>query len=166
MRFAAYCTTFCCKQPKSRCKLQFYAMYIHFACINNHLLLAPKQTFAGIDFLRSNGRLVDYKGTHNVKIYAENKTKWGTLVSEGVGVLVGLCVGYLVSLCVSRFISLPLFLGYIHVLPRINGVFIKFYRIFVKNFVHERGEYFVFSQHRDSTPLSIYRNKKGKTTSI
>ena len=166
MRFAAYCTTFCCKQPKSRCKLQFYAMYIHFACINNHLLLAPKQTFARIDFLRSNGRLVDSKGTHNVKIYAENKTKWGTLVSEGVGVLVGLCVGYLVSLCVSRFISLPLFLGYIHVLPRINGVFIKFYRIFVKNFVHERGEYFVFSQHRDSTPLLIYRNKKGKTTSI
>lgn len=87
-------------------------------------------------------------------------------MSEGVGVLVGLCVGYLVSLCVSRFISLPLFLGYIHVLPRINGVFIKFYRIFVKNFVHERGEYLVFSQHRDSTPLLIYRNKKGKTTSI
>ena len=87
-------------------------------------------------------------------------------MSEGVGVLVGLCVGYLVSLCVSRFISLPLFLGYIHVLPRINGVFIKFYRIFVENFVHERGEYFVFSQHRDSTHLLIYRNKKGKTTSI
>ena len=136
--FAAYCTILCCKQPKSWCKLQFYAMYIHLACINNYPLLAPKQTFAGIDFLRSNGRLVDCKGTHNVKIYAKNKTKWGALVSEGVGVLVGLCVGYLVSLCVSRFISLPLFLGYIHVLPRINGVFIKFYRIFVKNFVHER----------------------------
>ena len=68
-------------------------MYIHFACINNHLLLVPKQTFARIDFLRSNGRLVDCKGTHNVKIYAENKTEWGALVSEGVGVLVGLCVG-------------------------------------------------------------------------
>ena len=69
----------CGLMPSSFCllssKLQFYAMYIHFACINNHLLLAPKQTFARIDFLRSNGRLVDYKGTHNVKIYAENKTK-------------------------------------------------------------------------------------------
>ena len=120
VRFAAYCTIFCCKQPKSWCKLQFYAMYIHFACINNYPLLAPKQTFAGIDFLRSNGRLVDCKGTHNVKIHAENKTKWGTLVSEEVGVLVGLCVGYLVSLCVSRFISLRQFSGYIHVLPRIT----------------------------------------------
>ena len=113
-------------------------MYIHFACINNHPLLAPKQTFARIDFLRSNGQLVDSKGTHNVKIYAEKKTKGGGLVSVRVGVLVSLCVGGLVSLCMSRFISLLLFLGYIHVLPRINGVFIKFYRIFVKNFVHER----------------------------
>lgn len=76
-------------------------------------------------------------------------------MSEGVGMLVGLFVGYLVSLCVSRFISLLLFLGYIHVLPRINGVFFNFYRIFVKNFVHERGEYLVFSQYRDSSPLNL-----------
>ena len=146
--FAAYCTILCCKQPKSWCKLQFYAMYIHFACINNHPLLVPKQTFARIDFLRSNGRLVDCKGTHNVKICAEKKTKVGGLVSLWVGVSVNLCVGELVSLCVSQFIRLRQFSGYIHVLPRINGVFFKFYRIFVNNFVHERRAYLVFATQR------------------
>ena len=76
-------------------------------------------------------------------------------MSEGVGVLVGLCVGYLVSLCVSRFISLPLFLGYIHVLPRINGVFIKFYRIFVKYFAHERKPYRVCLKHKFVAKLCL-----------
>jgi len=36
---------------------------------------ALKQTFARIDFLRSGERLVDYEGTHNVKILAEKWTK-------------------------------------------------------------------------------------------
>ncbi len=74
VRLAAYYTVFCCKQPKSWCKLQFYATRIHFACINNYPLLASKPTFARIDYLRSSGRLVDCKGTHNVKICAENIT--------------------------------------------------------------------------------------------
>ena len=38
-------------------------------------LFAPKQTFARIVFLRQGGRLVGKKGTHNVKILAENQTK-------------------------------------------------------------------------------------------
>ena len=71
--FAAYCTILCCKQPKSWCKLQFYAMYIHLACINNYPLLAPKQTFAGIDFLRSNGRLVIAKALTMLKFMLKTR---------------------------------------------------------------------------------------------
>ena len=33
-----------------------------------------KTTFARIDFLRSGERLVDYEGTHNVKILTEKVT--------------------------------------------------------------------------------------------
>ena len=40
----------------------------------NYPLFAPKQTSARIDFLRQGGRLVDKKGTHNVKIRAEKLT--------------------------------------------------------------------------------------------
>ena len=50
-------------------------MRIHFACIYHYPLFASEQTFARIDFLRSGGRLVDYKGTHNVKILTENRQK-------------------------------------------------------------------------------------------
>ena len=42
--------------------------------MHNCPLLAPKQTFARIDFLRQGGRLVDKKSTHNVKIRAEKLT--------------------------------------------------------------------------------------------
>ena len=41
----------------------------------NYPLFASKQTFARIDFLRQGGRLVDEKGTHNVKFIAEKLTK-------------------------------------------------------------------------------------------
>ena len=52
----------------------------------NYPLLAPKQTFARIDFLRQGERLVDKKGTHNVKFitktrqnkYAVNTREWPT----------------------------------------------------------------------------------------
>ena len=40
----------------------------------NYPLFAPKQTSARIDFLRQGGRLVDEKGSHNVKISAEKFT--------------------------------------------------------------------------------------------
>ena len=36
---------------------------------------ASKQTSARIDFLRQGGQLVDKKGSHNVKIYTEKRTK-------------------------------------------------------------------------------------------
>ncbi len=41
----------------------------------NYLLLMPKQTSARIDFLRQGERLVDKKGTYNVKMLAEKLTK-------------------------------------------------------------------------------------------
>ena len=42
--------------------------------MHNCPLWASKQTSARINFLRQGGRLVDKKGTHNVKIYAEKLT--------------------------------------------------------------------------------------------
>jgi len=41
----------------------------------NYPPVAPKQTFARIDFLRQGWRLVDKMPTHNVKIYAEKLTR-------------------------------------------------------------------------------------------
>ena len=48
--------------------------------MHNYPPVAPKQTFARIDFLRQGGRLVDKKGTLNVKFSAEKLTKNGRLV--------------------------------------------------------------------------------------
>ena len=53
------------------CQLRFYAVCIHFPDIHIQPLFASKPTFARIDFLRPDGHLVNKKGTHNVKIYAE-----------------------------------------------------------------------------------------------
>ncbi len=47
----------------------------------NYPLLMPKQTSARIDFLRQGERLVDKKGTYNVKILAEKITKTDVLTS-------------------------------------------------------------------------------------
>ena len=41
----------------------------------NYPLLASKQTFARIDFLRQGERLVDRKDTYYVKILTKNQTK-------------------------------------------------------------------------------------------
>ena len=60
-------------------------MHIHLACIYMHPLFASKQTFARIEFLRSDGRLVDYEGTHNVKILTEKITVVDELTSRQVG---------------------------------------------------------------------------------
>jgi len=49
-------------------------MRIHFACIYMQPHFSSKQTFARIDFLRSDGRLVDYEGTLSVKNLAEKVT--------------------------------------------------------------------------------------------
>ena len=48
----------------------------------NYPLLASKQTFARIDFLRQGERLVDKKATHNVKIYTKKFTCLGWLVDR------------------------------------------------------------------------------------
>ena len=80
LRFGAYCTIFSSKWPLKQCKWQFLQINIHF--VNVHLLppFASKQTFARIDFLRQGGRLVDKKGTHNVKFLAEKLTRGGKLM--------------------------------------------------------------------------------------
>ena len=43
--------------------------------MHNYPPVAPKQTFARIDFLRQGDRLVDKKGTFNVKILTEKMDK-------------------------------------------------------------------------------------------
>ena len=75
LRFAAKRTLFCSKQLRNRRKWRCFQINIHFANIHMLPLFGPKQTFARIDFLRQDRRLVDEKGTHNVKILAENQTK-------------------------------------------------------------------------------------------
>ena len=55
--------------------MAFFEINIHFASTYNQPRFAPKQTFARIDYLRLGCRLVDYEGTHNVKILAEKRTK-------------------------------------------------------------------------------------------
>ena len=57
--------------------------------MNNYPLFAPKQTSARIDFLRQGARLVDEKGSHNVKIYAEKFTVVGGLSCQQVNSLTG-----------------------------------------------------------------------------
>ena len=56
--------------------------------MHNYLLLAPKQTFARIDFLRQDDRLVDKKGTHGVKFLTEKLTKVDELTSGQVNELI------------------------------------------------------------------------------
>ena len=51
----------------------------------NYPHFAPKQTSARIDFLELGGRLVDGKGTHNVKFLTENETKSNCAVCTCVG---------------------------------------------------------------------------------
>ena len=51
----------------------------------NYPHFAPKQTSARIDFWELGGRLVDGKGTHNVKFLTENETKSNCAVCTCVG---------------------------------------------------------------------------------
>ena len=63
------------KQPQTGWKRRLFEINIHFAALTCYPLFAPKQTFERIEFLRQCGRLVSGKGSNNVKILAENKTK-------------------------------------------------------------------------------------------
>ena len=80
LRFAANCSTFSRKQPQMWCKWRFLEINIHFIVFTDWPLFASKQTFARIDLLRQGARLVDKKGTHNVKFHAEKLTKIGNLI--------------------------------------------------------------------------------------
>ena len=75
LRLAPKRTALSTNQPQNGCKWQFFEINIHFACVYMLPPFASKQTFARIDFLRQDRRLVDEKGTHNVKSIAENQTK-------------------------------------------------------------------------------------------
>ena len=52
-----------------------FEINIHFAGIYNSPLFTSKPTFARIDYLQQGGRLVDEKGTQNVKICTKNLTR-------------------------------------------------------------------------------------------
>ena len=75
LRLAPKCTALSTNQPQNGCKWQFFEINIHFACVYMLPPFASKQTFARIDFLQQDRRLVDEKGTHNVKFLAKNQTK-------------------------------------------------------------------------------------------
>ena len=63
------------KRPQTGWKRGLFEINIHFAALTCYPPFAPKQAFARIDFLRQCERLVSRKGSNNVKILAENKTK-------------------------------------------------------------------------------------------
>ena len=65
----------------------------------NYPPVAPKQTFARIDFLRQGDRLVDKKATHNVKIFTKRLTNLWVYELTGwrVDKLTGLRVNKLAS---------------------------------------------------------------------
>ena len=67
-----------------RYKWRFLEINIHFIVFTDCPLFASKQTFARINFLRQGARLVDKKGTHNVKFLAEKLTNNGKLTSGQV----------------------------------------------------------------------------------
>ena len=73
LRLAPKHTSFSSKQPKIWCKLRFYAKRMRFPAFTTHPFFASKTTFERIDYLRPSGQLVDYEGTHNVKILTKNR---------------------------------------------------------------------------------------------
>ena len=75
LRLAAYCSKFSSKHIENGCKWQSFVINIHFAASTDQPLVASKQTFARIDFLRPSELLVDKKGTLCVKFSAEKWTK-------------------------------------------------------------------------------------------
>ena len=66
------------------CKWRFLEINIHFIVFTDWPLFASKQTFARIDLLRQGARLVDKKGTHNVKFIAKKLTNSGKLTNGHV----------------------------------------------------------------------------------
>ena len=88
MRFAPYSTIFGNKRPQKGCKCRPLEINIHFVAFTYCPILASKQTFARIDFLRQGERLVNRKGTHNVKFVTEKLTKVDGLTSRQVNELI------------------------------------------------------------------------------
>ena len=86
MHLAAYCTAFSgilhCILQQIAPKMVQTTVSLNKNTSRLHLFPIPfssKPTFARIDFLRSGERLVDYEGTHNVKILTEKVTMVGEL---------------------------------------------------------------------------------------
>ena len=77
LRLAPKRTSISRKQHKNGCKLQFYAMRIHFVCIYNLARFASKLTLARIDFLQPGGHLVDKKAAIMLKNLLKRRQKSG-----------------------------------------------------------------------------------------
>ena len=75
LRFAAKRTLFCSKQPQNRYKWRRFQINIHFANIHMLPLFAPKQTFARIDYLQQDGRLVGKKALIMLKSLLKTRQK-------------------------------------------------------------------------------------------
>ena len=75
LRLAPKRTAFSSKQPPKWCKWRLFEINIHFSVCTDYPLFASKQTFARIDFLRQGERLVNRKGSYNVKFLTKNWTK-------------------------------------------------------------------------------------------
>ena len=133
-----------------------------------------KTTFARIDFLRQDERLVDKKGTHNVKFiiktrqkkYVVNTHEWPTapkIYKLATSSASGCRACYLHTASCKRRSNLPFTAGfptcrecmeqlppswllkYNHVLPQTNGAVLQVSIVSLsRNSVHERGVYFGF----------------------
>ena len=68
---------FAANSPKSGANGGVIEINIHFALCTSNPRFASKQTFARIDYLRQGRRLVNGKGTHNIKICTKNCTNSG-----------------------------------------------------------------------------------------
>ena len=75
VRFGAKCTVFCSKWPSKRRERRLFQINIHFIAFTSYPLFTSKQTFARVEFLRPGERLVDRKGTQNVKNLTKYQTK-------------------------------------------------------------------------------------------
>ena len=67
LHLAAYCTLLAVNSSQNWCKLWFLDIKIHFACMYNQPLFASKQTFARIDYLRQDGRLMAKRALRMLK---------------------------------------------------------------------------------------------------
>ena len=67
LHLAAYCTLLAVNSPQNWCKWWYFQIKIHFAYIHKLTLFASKQTFARIDYLRQDGRMMAKRALRMLK---------------------------------------------------------------------------------------------------